>query len=204
MSKQQRNRITDLFRRRRDADQAPPPAREPGRRGGRRRDRRSPGERVEAVLAPTVANRPVDGPVDDLLRDVATRLGRQRSRHQRAVLREQREHGNRLRDWLQQRQMAAAKRAKKAKRAAKRAAAGESRGVDRVPERLRDTARSQVWLVRHQPVQHPVTGRWVEGLPYRNPERLERLAKSGRLRAGLPTSDGAVDEAVDKGGRRSS
>jgi hypothetical protein len=41
------------------------------------------------------------------------------------------------------------------------------------------------FIHRHELQPHPVTGRWVKGVPYRNPDRAKRLAKSGRLRKDL-------------------
>src|SRR5205085_7326180 len=97
----------------------------------------------------------------------------------------QRAHGNALHEWLQQRLMAAERRQKKRLKAERRARAHTSRGVDRVPAQLRDVERPVQWLVQHAPAINPVTGRWVKGTPYRNPDRVARLAKSGRLRAEL-------------------
>lgn len=58
-----------------------------------------------------------------------------------------------------------------------------SLGVDRVPERFRDRARPTQWIVRHE--YGPKSGLPINAKPYRNPERLARLAKNGRLRPEL-------------------
>lgn len=110
---------------------------------------------------------------------------------QRIRLREQHVQGNRIRDWLYERQQAATKREKK-RRAAELLRRG-SRGVDRVPPHLVDHPRPPVWVSKDEATLHQVTGRWVKGMPYRNPDRAQRLAKSGRLRAEL-RGLGDVDE----------
>lgn len=104
---------------------------------------------------------------------------RQRSRPERAALRRARAFGDSLRDWLHDRELAALKRAEERAKALR----GRSRGVDRVPERLQVGPRPTQWVHQHEPTS--LYGRWVKGVPYRNPKRLERLAANGRLRKDL-------------------
>lgn len=60
--------------------------------------------------------------------------------------------------------------------------APQSRGVDRVPERFRDVPRPVVF-VHEQPKARSFFR--PAGTTYRNPDRIHRLAKNGRLRKEL-------------------
>lgn len=109
-----------------------------------------------------------------------TSTRRVRTRPQRKKTRDRRAFGDGLREWLAKReQIAATKR----RNAAKPSTSG--RGVERVPAHLRSTPRPVEYLVKHEPVQHPWSGRWVKGLPHMRAERDEKSRKSGRLRKEL-------------------
>lgn len=108
---------------------------------------------------------------------IPTRRRQAAASDQRTFGSDQRTFGSDLRSWLHDVEQAMSRRAAAAKRRAADRKPDGTRGIDRVPDRLRVDAPAPVYLVRHEvgPFQ-----------PYRNPKRAARLARSGRLRKDLP------------------
>lgn len=108
---------------------------------------------------------------------------------QRRAVRAQRAHGDDLRAWWHDREQKASKWLAKLTKKRRKAVTGR-RGVDRVPERYRDTPREPEYLVKHEDL--PRSYRRAQGytatsgnVPHRNPKRDAKSLRSGRLRKEL-------------------
>ena len=84
------------------------------------------------------------------------------------------------RNWLQERAAAAEKRREKAAKKRRKALAKTSRGVDRVPARLRVG----------RPLPEVIHASTFMGKPYVNPARDAKSLKAGRLRKELRDQEG--------------